>query len=237
VSVAIIHSREKGKLKEIERIIGKKFERQEVPSPRHIIEKQIYNLADRLERVEVNDAEIDKYFQGLNRKLSWLSGEDLLKRVLSLEFNRLLDYYKDAPKIDIVDEKPDRKKRDRDRDGGEHAKPRNDKEKDRRTAERGMARVYVSVGKADGFFAGNLIEMLNKNVGGQRVDVGRIDLLTNYSLFDVKKGDAARVVQALRGSDFMGKRVYSEIADAEKDYAKTSGRRDRSKRRADKPRK
>jgi ATP-dependent RNA helicase DeaD len=237
VSVAIIHSREKGKLKEIERIIGKKFERQEVPSPRHIIEKQIYNLADRLERVEVNDAEIDKYFQGVNRKLSWLSGEDLLKRVLSLEFNRLLDYYKDAPKIDIVDEKPDRKKRDRDRDGGEHAKPRNDKEKDRRTAERGMARVYVSVGKADGFFAGNLIEMLNKNVGGQRVDVGRIDLLTNYSLFDVKKGDAARVVQALRGSDFMGKRVYSEIADAEKDYAKTSGRRDRSKRRADKPRK
>ena len=93
VSIAIIHSREKGKLREIERIIGKKFERKEVPTPEHIIEKQLYNLADRIERVEVNDNEIDKYLPGVLRKLSWLSTEDLLKRVLSLEFNRLLDYY------------------------------------------------------------------------------------------------------------------------------------------------
>ena len=85
VSVAIIHSREKGKLREIERIIGKKFERKDVPTPEHIIEKQLYNLADRLEKVEVNDEEIDKYFLGVSRKLSWLSEEDLLKRILSLE--------------------------------------------------------------------------------------------------------------------------------------------------------
>ena len=100
VSIAIIHSREKGRLKEIERIIGKKFERKEVPTPEHIIEKQLYNLADRLERVEVNDNEIDRYIPGVAKKLSWLSAEDLLKRILSLEFNRLLDYYKDAPNID-----------------------------------------------------------------------------------------------------------------------------------------
>ncbi len=83
VSIAIIHSREKGRLREIEKIIGKKFERKEVPTPEHIIEKQLYNLADRLERVEVNDQEIDKYFLGVSRKLSWLSSDDLLKRVLS----------------------------------------------------------------------------------------------------------------------------------------------------------
>ena len=65
VSIAIIHSREKGRLKEIERIIGKKFERKEVPTPEHIIEKQLYNLADRLERVEVNDNEIDRYIPGV----------------------------------------------------------------------------------------------------------------------------------------------------------------------------
>ncbi len=215
VSIAIIHSREKGKLREIERIIGKTFERKEVPTPQHIIEKQLYNLADRLERVEVNEEEINQYLPGVLRKLSWLSTEDLLKRVLSLEFNRLLDYYKDAPNIDFIDEKPSKK--------------------DRRTAERGMARVYINLGKADGFFAGNLIDMLNKNVDGKRVDVGRIDLLPGYSLFDVKKGDAKRVVAALKGLMFFGKQVYSEIADAERDYAHTSERKTKKKER--KPRK
>ena len=218
VSIAVIHSREKGKLREIERIIGKKFERKEVPTPEHIIEKQLYNLADRIERVEVNDNEIDKYLPGVLRKLSWLSTEDLLKRVLSLEFNRLLDYYKDAPKIDFIDEKP---QRDKDRKSKDR-QPVSDRDKDRRTAERGMARIYVNAGKADGFFAGNLIDLLNHNVGGQRVDVGRIDLLPQYSLFDVKKADAKRVVTGLKGADFFGKRLYSEVADPDKNYAGVS---------------
>ena len=218
VSIAIIHSREKGRLREIERIIGKKFERKEVPTPEHIIEKQLYNLADRLERVEVNEEEIAKYLPGVARKLSWLSGEDLLKRVVSLEFNRLLNYYKDAPDIDFIDEKPAKKER-------KERQPVSDKDKDRRTAEPGMERVYVSAGKADGFFAGNLIDMLNKLVEGKRVDVGRIDLMPGYSLFDVRKGDAKRVVSALKGAEFYGKRLYSEIADQSKDYAHASERK------------
>lgn len=224
VSVAIIHSREKGKLREIERIIGKKFERKEVPTPQHIIEKQLYNLADRLERVAVDEEEIMHYLPGVMRKLSWLSTEDLLKRVLSLEFNRLLDYYKDAPKIDFIDEKPAKDKKER-----KEREPRSDKDKDRRTAERGMARLYINLGKADGFYAGNLIDMLNHNIEGQRVDVGRIDLLPNYSLFDVKKADAKRVVAGLKGLEFYGKRVYSEIADADKDYAHASERKSKKK--------
>ncbi len=228
VSIAIIHSREKGKLREIERIIGKKFERKDVPTPEHIIEKQLYNLADRLERVEVNEEEINPYLPGVLKKLSWLSTEDLLKRVLSLEFNRLLDYYKDAPNIDFIDEKPAKEKKGKDRPAKDHP---SDREKDRRTAERGMARIYVNLGKADGFYAGNVIDMLNKNVEGRRVDVGRIDLLPSYSLFDVKKADAKRVVAALKGLEFFGKRVYSEIADPDRDYAHASERKTKSKKK------
>lgn len=229
VSVSIVHSREKGKIRDIEKIICKKFERKEVPSAEHIIEKQLYNLAHRLEHVEVNDEQIDKYFTGVSRKLGWLSGEDLLKRVLSLEFNRLLEYYKNAPVIEVVDEKKPKKER---KEKGEN-KPRNDKEKDRRTAEKGMARVYINLGKADGFYAGNLIEIINKWVPGARVEVGRIDLLPGYSLFDVKKGDAKRVVASLKGSDFLGKRVFAEIADPERDYARASARRNRKKAAGD----
>lgn len=230
VSIAIIHSREKGKLREIEKKIGKKFERKEVPTPEHIIEKQLYNLADRIERVKVDEDEIQKYLPGVMRKLEWLSGEDLLKRVLSLEFNRLLDYYRDAPKIDFIDEKPSKDKKER-----KESTPKSDKEKDRRTAERGMERIYVNLGKGDGFFAGNLIELLNHNVGGKRVDVGRIDLLPHYSLFDVKKADARRVVEGLRGADWMGDRVYSEIADKDKDYARAASRRKHGEAEGEEP--
>lgn len=223
VSIAIIHSRERGKLREIERIIGKTFERKEVPTPDHIIEKQLFWLADRLERVEVNDEEIGRFIPGVAKKLGWLSNEDLLKRVLSLEFNRLLEYYKDAPQIDFIDEKPRKERKER------SDAPVTKEEKDRRTASKGMERIYVNAGKRDGFYAGNLIEMLNKVVGGKRVDVGRIDLMPGYSLFDVKKSDARRVVGALKGADFMGKRIYSEIASPDKDYAKASVRRTKDK--------
>lgn len=223
VSIAIIHSREKGKLREIERIIGKTFERKEVPTPDHIIEKQLFWLADRLERVEVNDEEIARFLPGVIKKLGWLSNEDLVKRVLSLEFNRLLEYYKDAPQIDFIDEKPRKEKKRRDDE------PATKEEKDRRTASKGMERIYISVGKRDGFYAGNLIEMLNRLVPGKRVDVGRIDLMPGYSLFDVKKSDAKRVVANLKGADFMGERIQSEVASADKDYAKVSMRRTKDK--------
>lgn len=222
VSIAIIHSREKGRLREIEKIIGKKFEHKQVPTPEHIIEKQLYHLADRIERAQVDEAEIGKYLPGVSRKLSWLSGEDLLKRLISLELHRLLQYYKDAPVIDLIDEKKPKKERK------EKGRERDPRDKDRRTAEEGMERIYVNLGKADGFYAGNLIDMLNHTVEGKRVDVGRIDLFANYSLFDVEKGAARRVVGSLKGAEFYGKRVYAEIADHDKDYAhaeRRSGRR------------
>ena len=230
VSIAIMHSREKGKLREIERIIGKTFERKEVPTPEHIIEKQLFSLADRIERVEVDDNEMEKYLPGVMKKLGWLTSEDLIKRVLSLEFHRLLEYYKDAPKIDFIDEKPRREKKgDKERKGRRDSEPRNDEDKDRRTASKGMERVYINVGKRDGIFAGNLIEVLNTFVPGKRVDVGRIDLLPSYSLFDVKKSDAKRIVGSLKGADFMGKRLFSEIASQDKDYAKASTRRSKER--------
>ena len=226
VSIAIIHSREKGKLRDIERIIGKTFERKDVPTPEHIIEKQLFYLADRIERAEVDEKQMEKYLPGVMKKLGWLSAEDLVKRVLSLEFNRLLEYYKDAPKIDFIDEKPKKEKKERKEKRGKEGAG---DDKDRRTASKGMERIYINVGKRDGFYAGNLIEMLNSLVGGTRVDVGRIDLMPSYSLFDVKKSDARRVVASLKGADFMGKRVYSEVAEQDKDYAKASQRRSKGK--------
>ncbi|MCM1319594.1 MAG: DEAD/DEAH box helicase [Muribaculaceae bacterium] len=221
VSVAIIHSREQKKLREIEKRIGKTFEHRMVPTPDHIIEKQIYHLADRLERVEVNEAAMERYLPGVRKKLEWLSGEDLLKRVMSLEFARLLAYYKDMPDIDLnASDKKERKEK-------KEKRPKQDK--DRREAEAGFERVYLNVGKAQGFFPGNLMEIINRNVKGPKPTIGRIDLLPDYTLFDVREGDAHRVIASLKGDEFYGTRLYAEAAEPGKDYSKQRrGKRDKA---------
>lgn len=215
ISIAIIHSRERNKLKQIEKHIGKEFERREVPKAEEIIEKQLFNLADKLENVEVREDDIAPYLPGVLKKLSWLSGEDVVKRLMSLEFNRLLEYYKKAPVLDIVPEKKERTR-------GEKKQRKPNGEKDRRTGEEGYERVFINVGKAQGFYAPDLIRMINSTEEGKKVGVGRIDLLTNYTLFDVQQGEAHTVIKALRNSEFYGKRLYLELADANKDYAAIS---------------
>ncbi len=213
VSVAIIHSREKHKIKLIEKKIGKEFEYLKVPTPEHIIEKQLYNLADRLERVEVNESEIAKYLPGVRKKLEWLSEEDLLKRLLSLEFNRLLAYYQNMPDIDLNESEKGKK--------GKEGGSREKKDKDRREAEPGYERLMINIGKSNGFFPGNLMELVNKNVNGAKPVIGRIDLLPGYTLFDVRKSDAHRVLDALKHADFFGDKIHAEIA-TDRDYAAES---------------
>lgn len=220
VSVAIIHSREKNKIKQIEKIIGREFEYRKVPTPEHIIEKQLYNLADRIERVEVDENEIARYIPGVRKKLEWLSEEDLLKRVLSLEFNRLLAYYKDMPDIDLNEKDKSKEKSSKD-------KTARNKDKDRRVAEHGYERLMVNIGKASGFFPGNLMEMVNKNVVGPKPVIGRIDLMPGYTLFDVRKDDAHRVIAALKNVEFFGQRIRCEQA-TDRDYA-AEARNGRSK--------
>lgn len=220
VSIAIIHSREKGRLRQIEKKIGKTFEYRKVPTPGHIIEKQLYHLADRLERVEVNEEEINKYLPGVRKKLEWLSEQDLLKRVLSLEFNRLLQYYHDMPDIDLdADSGSDRRDRDAREKGERGARDGERRDKDRRDAAEGMQRLVVNAGKAQGFFPRNLMELINRSVVGSKPDIGRIDLMPDYTLFDVRRKDAQRVIDALRNADFFGIMLHPEIA-SDRDYAR-----------------
>ena len=222
VSIAIIHVKEKGKIRQIEKILGREFEYMKVPTPEHIIEKQLYNLADRLERVEVNEAEIEKYLPGVRKKLEWLSEEDLLKRVLSLEFNRLLAYYQNMPDIDLNESDKRSKRAERERPSR--------REKDRRDAEQGYARIMVNIGKAAGFFPGNLMELVNRNVNGPKPEIGRIDLMPGYTLFDVRKEDAKRVLNSLRHATFFGDRIHAEFAEDGRDYGSESRPRPRKKR-------
>lgn len=218
VSIAIIHSREKSRLKLIEKKIGKEFEYKKVPTPEHIIEKQIYALADRIERVAVDDAQMEKFLPGVRKKLEWLSEEDLLKRVLSLEFNRLLAYYRDMPDIDLNES--------------------NKKEKGKKKAEarerrdENMERIVINAGKNQGLFPGTLMDLINRNVEGRKPSIGYIDLRKDYALFDVDRKEAASVIAALNGVDFFGTHLRLEKA-GERDFEKTArNRREKSERKA-----
>ncbi len=154
----------------------------------------------------------------ISRKLGWLTEQDLIKRIVSLEFNRLIDYYRDTPDLDIPDENTRKPK-----EGNFAKEGRNGRKKDIRTAEAGFERIYINLGKAHGFFPPNLIEMVNSLVPG-RVNIGRIDLLSSYSLFDVEKSSAPKVVGALKGNEFYGHRIYAELA-TDKDYSAPKGKR------------
>ncbi len=224
-SIAIVHVKEKGRMRDIERIIGKKFEKGHIPTGPEICEKQLYNLADRIEKVEVNEAEIASYLPSIFRKLEWLSEEDLIKRVVSLEFNRLLDYYRDADELDIPDE----------RGGGKDSK-RGDRGdvKRSRASQPGFARLFINVGKADGLFPNTLIELINRNVGGHVV-IGKIDLLPNFSFFEVEEDEANFVMKSLKNVDFFGRRISVEPA-GEKTQGGGSGGFGRKRFRDDAPR-
>mgnify|MGYP000825759875 FL=1 len=104
IAISICHVREKGKIREIERIINKKFDKGKMPTGEQICEKQLFNLVDQIEKVKVNEEEIASLMPSIYRKLEWLDKEDIIKRVVSLEFNRMIDYYKDNDDIEVVDE-------------------------------------------------------------------------------------------------------------------------------------
>ncbi|WP_455628269.1 DEAD/DEAH box helicase [Parabacteroides chinchillae] len=206
ISIAICHIKEKGKIREIERILNKKFEKGEIPSGHAICEKQLFNLVDQIEKVKVDEEEIASLMPSIFRKLEWLDKEDIIKRVVSMEFNRMIDYYKDADEIHVVDERSSRSERG---ERGERGSRRGHE------AEEGFARFFLNFGKADGLFPNQLIELVNKCVPG-KVRIGKIDLRDNFSFFEVEEGESKRVMDSMNGFEIEGRRISVEPAQAQK---------------------
>jgi ATP-dependent RNA helicase DeaD len=207
-SIAIIHVRERGKMRDIERIIGKQFQKGEIPTGQQICEKQLYKGIDDIERVQVNEEMIAPFMHEVLRKLEWLEKEDLIKRIVSREMSRFIDYYSKMPEIEVPVERTRKESNGQDGKG-----TRRQAGKGGRKAEEGYTRLFLNLGKMDNFFAAQIIDLVNRNVQG-KPQIGRIDLMKNFSFFDVAEEDAARVVKALnRGVKVAGRKVVVEIAD------------------------
>lgn len=209
-SIAIMNLREKGKMREIERIISKKFIPGEMPTNKQICEKQLLKVIDDVEKVKVNEEEIADYMPSIYRKLEWLDKEDIIKRMVSLEFNRFLEYYRDREEIEIPTEN-----RGGERSTGYERRDRgSSSEKMSRKAEPGFTRMFISLGKVDNFYPAQLIDLVNKNLQ-RRVKLGRIDLMRSFSFFEVEERQAQAVLKGLNNLAFNGRKVTVEVAGGE----------------------
>lgn len=217
-SIAIIHVKEKGKITQIEKVINKKFEKRPVPKGDAICEKQLFNFVDKIEKVKVNEEEIARQLPSIFRKLDWLEKEDIIKRIVSLEFNRLIDYYQNAEEIEEPSERSSRKEFGQ----GEKRERRNDRDKSSRTAEKGYTRIFINIGKTDGANPANLMGFVNDHVQG-KVRIGRIDLLQNFSFFEVPEDSAQRVVKAFKGLFVDERKLVVEIAQDSPSEKKSDG--------------
>lgn len=235
-SISIIHLREKGKVRIIERVIGKKFEVGVLPEPKEICTKQLYKVIDNLEHTEPDEEQIAPFLPEVMHKLEWLSKEELVKRLVQQEFGRFLTYYADAPEIVQPTGREERE------DKGDRHNKRDDrrgrKEKGHPVAEEGYTRLFLNFGKRDNFFAREIINLVNRYVKG-KVEIGRIDLLVNCSFFEVPQENAALVMAKMAKAKVGERRVVVDYADradgqpADREPAPKRGRRTDDRKPAD----
>ena len=200
-SISIVHTREVKKIKAIEKEIGKEFVEADLPTPQEICTKQLYRVMDQIVKTDVNEEEIAPFMADINRHFEYLDKEDLIKKIVSRNFGRFLAYYADAPEIEKPNAKAERRKAERE-------------SKSRRShkAEMGYKRLFINLGKTDGFYPGEVMQFINKHVKG-RQDVGHIDLLNKFSYIEVPEEDAERVMRALDGTTYKGREVRCNDAD------------------------
>jgi ATP-dependent RNA helicase DeaD len=214
ISVSILHSREKGKIFQIEKVLKQKFEYKKVPGGKEICEKQLFNLIDKMEKVEVNDIQIEEFLPVIFKKLEWLSREDLIKKFVSTEFNLFLDYYKNAPDLNVQEHKQreysDRNDRGRDR--------RNDRE-DRSFVSKGKkyTTFRINMGTRDGLTPRHLIGLINEYTQNRSISIGKASIMKNDSLFEADKMYVETILGAFRDCRIDGRKIVVKMAGREQE--------------------
>ena len=185
ISVSIINMKETGRLKQIEKIARKKFERKMVPGGDEICEKQLFHLIDRVKTVEINNSQIEKYIPQILEKFEGMSQDEIIKHFVSLEFNQLLDYYKNSRDLNVKVEAP--------RDSFQ----RNDRSSDRNGDRMSFSKLFINAGKKQNLNASGLIGLINQYSSRRNVEIGKIDIQRKFSFFEVDSNFEKDLVKAL----------------------------------------
>ncbi len=210
ISIAIINSKELGKIRQIERGIGKQFTKAEIPNGFDVCEKQLFALVHKVHNVEVNQEQIEQYIPRIMDEFKDLDKEEIIKRFASLEFNRFLEYYSNAPDLNASAE--DRSRDDRgDRSFKSSTSP-------------GYTRLFMNLGSVDDFTRGDMLGFICNNTKISGKSVGKIDLKGVFTFFEVENAHVEQVQQAFKSVDFQGREVRIELAgDREGGSSERSG--------------
>lgn len=236
ISLSILHMREKHKLRAVEKMIGHKFEKKLVPSGKEICGKQLFNLVEKVEKVEIDESQIDPFLDVIYKKLEWLNREDLIKKFVSVEFNRFLSYYKGAKDLN--------KSNDSRESRGERGS-RQKKDKRSRNeihSEAGFSRLFINVGSSNGLNPASLIGLINQYTKERNIDIGRIEIMKNFSFFEVDTTFEKKILKAFQNANFNDIKLVAELANPKqsKQDRRSSGnfnRKSNFKKRKDKGRK
>jgi ATP-dependent RNA helicase DeaD len=229
VAISIIHTRESGKINALEKISKKKFERKQVPLGRDICKKQLFNLIDRVENVEVNEEQIEEFLPNILKKLSWLERDQLIKHFVSVEFNSFLDYYKDAPDLNVSgkesrdsrDSRDGRGSRDgrdsrggRGRDRGESRDSDERGGRDRRGGTK-FSKFFVNLGSQHNINPSHLIGLINEKTGIPDIEIGKIETMKRFTFFEVDSKFENEIVKSFKGAKWGSIGVVVELKTSE----------------------
>lgn len=207
ISISLVHLRERHMLQQIEKRARKSFKAIPIPTGTEICGKQLFNWANKLGNVVKEHQEIEKFLPEIKEKLATLDREELLRRVVTLEFDRFLDDYRNGEDlISPVFEK-----------GGNYEGRSSGRRDSREQYPGNYTRLFINLGKTDGFFPEQLIELVNSNTKGKKVPIGKIDLLKTFSFFEVESSYANDLIGALSNATFDNRRVAVEIAQEKTD--------------------
>ena len=209
ISVVLVHMREKFKVTRIERIINKKFEHKKLPSGEEVCEAQLIGLIGRVKAVDVDHARIGKYLPKIEEMLAGMSQDQLIKHFVSLEFNRFLDYYRDAPDLN-VDESSNPKKRPKRKIIA--VKP-------------GFTKLYINVGTKEEINPTTLMELVNDATPGKTVELGNIEVTTNCTFFEVESDRVESVIGALSQMEYHHRSIRIEAATSDDERRVGMGRK------------
>ena len=198
ICISLVHLREKHKIKQIEKIVGRPIERAMIPTGKEVCEKQLFNHIDRIEHVDINREDIDDYLPVIFKKLEWMSREELITRMVALNFNRFLDYYKDAVDLNADDkaEKKDRQERKKERDRQDET----------------MKRLFFGMGKNDHVLPQKIIGKINDVTHTKNIPIGRIDLFPDYSYVDVEESFVPMILECFSDPRKNPKGIVVEVA-------------------------
>lgn len=224
-SISIIHSRETGKIKSLEKLSKKKFKREMIPGGKEICKKQLFNMVDRMEKVEVNDQQINEFLPEIFKKLDWMTKEELIRNFVSVEFNRFLNYYKDAPDLNIIQE--NRKTNDGKSEPREHSGNRGNKRKE-------YSRFYINIGSKSGINPTKLIGLLLDTTNDRNIDIGKIDIMKGFSFFEVEKDQEQVILRSFnKNVRRNGQLIKAELAEESLGSRRTEHIKIKNSKRAD----